>query len=534
VEQNLSRRVFLSAVTAGAAGLLPPASATPFPNRAPATPATAAAGTAALRSRRLRQDPFRLGVASGDPSADGVVLWTRLAPDPLGAGGRGGMPAREVEVGWQIAADERFRHVVRSGAVMARRDAAHSVHVELDGLDPGREYFYRFRAEGHLSPHGRTRTAPVTESPLTFAVAACAHYEHGYYTAYRRLAEQEPDLVVHLGDYMYEYQPKGYTAVGGAVRRHTAGTCVTLGDYRMRHAQYKSDPDLQRAHAAAPWLVAFDDHELENNWAGPVSSTGAPAFEQRRADAFRAYYENMPLRRASLPRGASIRINRRVTWGPLARFHLLDTRQFRDDQACEDGLRAGCGERLSERRTMLGADQRTWLLDGLRRSPARWNLIGQQIIMAQRDWKVGPGHEVNMDSWDGYAAERAHLLGALRDSGVHNPVVLTGDAHMHHAADLSPDFDDPDAPRVAVELVTSSISSDGDGYRDHGRMAEIVAENPHIAYIDQRRGYIVCRADREELRAEFRTLDYVSRRGAPARTAARFTIPAGESLLDPR
>lgn len=239
----------------------------------------------------------------------------------------------------------------------------------------------------------------------------------------------------------------------------------------------------------------------------------------------------MPLRRASLPGGASMRIHRRVDWGPLARFHLLDTRQFRDDQACEDGLRSGCDDRLATGRTLLGEDQRRWLLDGLASSDAHWNLVGQQVLMAQRDSKVGPGTEVSMDSWDGYAAERTRLLTGFRDSGATNPVVLTGDAHMHHAADLKLDFDDPDSPRVAVELVTSSIASDGDGYRDKGRMAETIEENPHISYLDQRRGYIVCRVTPEELRADFRTLDYISRRGAPAKTGARFTVPSGQSEL---
>ncbi|MDF5758271.1 alkaline phosphatase D family protein [Spongiactinospora sp. TRM90649] len=503
----------MSAAAAGAGGLILP---------------VATGAPAAARSRALARDPFTLGVASGDPAPDGFVLWTRLALDPLGGDGRGGMPSRDVEVRWQVAEDERFAKVVRSGTETASPRDAHSVHVEPVGLRPGREYFYRFRVDGHVSRTGRTRTAPAGESPLTFVVAACAHYEHGYYTAYRRLAEQDPDLVVHLGDYMYEYGPDGYKAIEGRVRRHTEGTCRTIADYRMRHAQYKSDADLQEAHAVAPWLVAFDDHEVENNWAGKVSSTADAGFARRKADAFRAYYENMPLRRTSVTGGASIRVHRRVEWGRAARFHLLDTRQFRDDQACADGLRSGCDERLAGGRTLLGDDQRAWLLDGLRRSPARWNLIGQQVLMAQRDWKPGPGKELSMDSWDGYAADRTRLLNGLLTSGAANPVVLTGDAHMHHAADLRPDFDDPDSPKAAVELVTSSVASDGDGYRDQARVDEIVAENPHISYLDQRRGYIVCRLSARELRADFRTLDYISRRGAPAKTSFSLTVPADD------
>ncbi|WP_218825206.1 alkaline phosphatase D family protein [Streptosporangium subroseum] len=507
-----SRRVFMSIAAASAGGLL-------------------LTGAGVSPARTLARDPFTLGIASGDPSRDGVVLWTRLAVDPLGPDGQGGMSTRDVDVEWELALDERFAKVVRKGRETARWKQAHSVHAEPKGLEPGTEYFYRFRAGGHLSRVGRTRTAPAVMSSMTLAIAACAQYEHGYYTAYKRLAEQDPDLVVHLGDYMYEYAPKGYTAPGGNVRHHTPGKCDTLADYRLRHAQYKSDADLQTAHLVAPWLVAFDDHEIENNWAGDDSNYDLPGFDQRKAHAFQAYYENMPLRRASLPGGASMRIHRRVDWGPLARFHLLDTRQFRDDQACEDGLRSGCDDRLATERTLLGEDQRHWLLDGLASSDAHWNLVGQQVLMAQRDSKVGPGIEVNMDSWDGYAAERTRLLTGFRDSGATNPVVLTGDAHMHHAADLRLDFNDPDSPKVAVELVTSSIASDGDGYRDKGRMAETIEENPHISYIDQRRGYIICRIDSEELQADFRTLDYISRRGAPAKTGARFTIPAGQSAL---
>ncbi|WP_157245212.1 alkaline phosphatase D family protein [Nonomuraea typhae] len=485
----------------------------------------AAAATLALpaTSRTLARDPFTLGVASGDPSADGLVLWTRLAQDPLGANGRGAMPSRDLDVEWQVSTDERFAKITTSGTATARWKDAHSVHVELKGLEPGREYFYRFRAEGRVSPAGRTRTTPTgATQPLAFAVAACAHYEHGFYTAYRRLAEQEPDLVLFLGDYLYEYGPSGYSALAGRVRTHTPGKCATLADYRLRHAQYKSDPDLQRAHATAPWLVAFDDHELENNWAGPVSSTGAPAFARRRASAFRAYYENMPLRRETL-QGTVLRVNRRVSWGKLARFHILDTRQFRDDQACLDGVRAGCDERLSAKRTLLGGDQWRWLSEGLASSDTQWNLLGQQILMMQRDYKRGPGREVNLDAWDGYAAERTRLLELMR--GTSNPVVLTGDAHMHHSASLKLDFDDPDSPVIAPELVTSSIASDGDGYRDKVWIAEGLAENPHISYIDQRRGYIMARLTLTELSAEFRTLEYISRKGAPARTTHRVTVP---------
>jgi len=514
------------ATAAGAGGLILPASA-----RA-STPPQAVRRTAS--TSRIAPDPFTLGVASGDPAADGFVLWTRLAPDPLAPDGRGGMPGRDVEVRWQIAADERFRQVVRTGAATARPGSAHAVHVEVEGLEPGREYFYRFRVNGHLSPVGRTRTAPGSPDAagsLTFAAASCAQYEHGYYTAYRRMAEQDPDVVVHLGDYIYEYSGGVYTAANGNVRTHVGGKLQTLADYRLRHAQYKTDPDLQFAHRNSPWLVIFDDHEVENNWARDNPGTLVPGFGARKAAGFQAYYENMPLRRSAVARGPRIKINRRVSWGSLATFHLLDTRQFRDRQPCDDGIRSGCDERLGQERVMLGDGQMRWLAEGLASSPGTWNLIAQQITVGQRDYRLGPGRELNVDAWDGYPAERDRLLATLASSGAGNPIVLTGDAHVGSASDLVADFDDPGAARVGVELVSTSISSDGDGYHDPARDAALVAENTHLKFVNERRGYIMCRATPQELKADFRTLDYISRKGAHARTAASFTIPAGERVL---
>ncbi|MET8155697.1 alkaline phosphatase D family protein [Sphaerisporangium sp. NPDC005289] len=520
MDHKPSRRAFLIAATAaGAGGLLSSASAV---------------AASAAPARRAARDPFTLGIASGDPAADGFVLWTRLAPEPLAPDGHGGMPSRDVEVGWQVAADEGFRQVVRTGTATARPGSAHSVHVELQGLQPGREYFYRFRSGGHLSEAGRTLTAPApgtAETSFTFAAVSCAQYEHGYYTAYRRMAEQHPDLVVHLGDYIYEYSGGIYTAAQGNVREHAGGKLQTLADYRLRHAQYKTDPDLRLAHLNSPWLVIFDDHEVENNWAGDNPGTLVPDFATRKAAGFQAYYENMPLRRSAVARGPRIKINRTVAWGSLATFHLLDSRQFRDDQPCDDGMRSGCDERLGQERVMLGDEQMKWLAGGLRSAPAAWNLIAQQVIVGQRDYHLGPGRELNVDAWDGYPAERDRLLRTLTGAATGNPVVLTGDAHVASASDLLADFDDPDSERVGVELVATSISSDGDGYHDAARDAALLEENPHLRFVNERRGYIMCQATPQELRADFRTLDYISRKGAPARTAATFTIPAGERAL---
>ncbi|GAB3662099.1 alkaline phosphatase PhoD [Actinocorallia lasiicapitis] len=478
-------------------------------------------------------DPFRLGVASGEPTADGVVLWTRLATRPLAEDGLGGMGKRAVRVDWQIAEDERFRKIVRAGTATASPRSGFAVHVEVGGLRPDGEYFYRFRASGHLSPAGRTRTAPApgSMSPLLFAAASCAHYEHGYFTAYRRLAERHPDLVVHLGDYMYEYSSGAYVGANGVVRKHTGGKLQSLADYRRRHAQYKSDPDLRAAHAAAPWAVIWDDHELEDNWAGKTPGTGAPGFSARKRNAMRAYYENMPLRRGSLPHGTKIQLYRRLRWGSLATLHLLDTRQYRSDQACDDWSRTDCEARLSGARTLMGARQLDWLADGLRASGARWDLLGQQVFLAQRDFTLGPARELSMDAWDGYAADRDRLFAAIRSSGVRNPVVLTGDVHTAYAADLLRDFDDPSSARIGVELVATSIASDGDGYDDRAANAALLAENPHLAFTDQRRGFLLSHVTGDSLTAEFHHLPRISRQGAPSRLAARFTIPDGTRSL---
>src|SRR6266536_299866 len=260
-------------------------------------------------------DPFTLGIASGDPWPTGVVLWTRLVPEPLAADGRGGMPRRAVPVDWQVATDPAFRSLVRAGTEAALPERVHALHVEVDGLDPGAEYFYRFRAGPYLSPVGRTRTAP---SPLwvpakaRLAVASCANFTDGWYTAYRRIAEEDPDLVLFLGDYIYEYAARA----GARVRDVLGPATTTLDTYRFRYSQYKRDPDLRAAHVAE-------------------DGTPRAAFLARRAAAFEAYYEHMPLRRGSVPSGARMQLYRRLDWGRLAAFHVLDTRQYRSTLACD-------------------------------------------------------------------------------------------------------------------------------------------------------------------------------------------------------
>ncbi|MCV7173853.1 alkaline phosphatase D family protein [Mycobacterium manitobense] len=489
------------------------------------------AGCAVARSTNLvPADPFTLGVASGDPAPDGVVIWTRLAPDPLAEDGFGGMPARPVDVEWEVAADERFTRVEQRGVATATPDAGHSVHVELRGLRPGAEYFYRFRAAGYLSPTGRTLTAPPPDAlatALTMCVASCSHYEQGWFTAYRRLAGEQPDLVVHLGDYQYEYEARP-----GGVRRHAGPETVTLANYRQRYAQYKTDPDLQGAHAVAPWLAVYDDHELDNNWADETPEKPQPEFLARRAAAMRAYYENMPLRRFSQPRGVDMQLYRRIGWGALATFHLLDTRQYRTDQPCRDEYRTDCAERFNPFATLTGAEQERWLLDGFQRSRARWDVLGQQVFLSQVELTPGPGLGVNPDAWDGYPANRDRIVAGLKGPAVRNAVVLTGDVHSHWAAEVHERPGDVSSPVVATELVTTSISSGGDGSDSRADVDAVLPENPHIRYFNNRRGYVRARVTADEMRVDFRVLPYVSRPGAPVRTGASFAVPDRAAALN--
>lgn len=478
--------------------------------------------TSDFRRSPVRVDPFTLGVASGEPASDGVLVWTRLAPDPLADDGLGGMPSRPVAVEWEVATDERFTRIEQRGVVDAVPESAHSVHVELTGLRPGAEYFYRFRAAGFLSPSGRTRTAPAPESmaALTMCVASCSNFEHGWFTAYRRLAEDTPDLVVHLGDYSYEYATRP-----GAVRRHVGSETVTLANYRQRYAQYKTDPDLQAAHAAAPWLVVFDDHEVSNNWADRTPEAPQSDFPARRAAALQAYYENMPLRSTARPRGVDMQLYRRIDWGGLATFHMLDTRQYRTDQACGDVYRSDCPERIDVLRSLTGPMQEQWLLNGFQQSRARWDILGQQVFFSQLDLVAGPGSGINPDAWDGYVANRDRVVAGMLNSPVRNAVVLTGDVHAHWAAEVRERAGDPSSRRAATELVTTSITSGGDGSDTRSDVDAILPENPHIRYFSNRRGYVRARVTPDELRADFRTVPYVSRPGAPAQTGATFTVP---------
>jgi alkaline phosphatase D len=482
-----------------------------------------------LAQPRFEKDPYSLGVASGYPDEGGFVLWTRLAPEPLAGGG---MPPAAVEVGWEVAADESFRTIVRRGTETAVPEWAHSVHAEVTGLDPGRWYFYRFHAGNATSPVGRTRTAPqpAPVERMRFAFAACQHYEQGWYSAHRHMAQEDFDLVVHLGDYIYE---SSWGRVH--VRKHGTEEPWTLAEYRNRHALYKTDPDLRSAHAAFPWIVTWDDHEVQNDYANDRSQylDDPQFFLERRAAAYRAFYEHMPLPKRMQPAGPDMRIYTRVQFGALAAFHVLDDRQYRSHQVCPRPGRGGstvvpaesCPELYDPALTLLGLEQEKWLYEGLAASSARWNVIAQQTLMAQVDRKPGEGQSFWTDAWDGYPAARARLLGSIAERKVANPLVIGGDVHTFLAADLKTDFNDPAAPVVATEFGGGSITSQGPSLKQTQGWMD---DNPHVRFANgNRRGYGVLELAPKRAVARFRTISDLTDPQATVRTFASFTVDDG-------
>jgi len=478
------------------------------------------------------REPFTLGIASGDPQPGSVVLWTRLAPEPSAPDGRGGMPDRTVPVHWEIADDEGFRRVVARGTERARPELGHSVHAEVDGLRPGAQYFYRFKTGPELSPVGRTRTAPAAGARLdrlAFAFTSCQKYSHGLYTAHARMAEEDLDLVVQLGDYIYE----GARNENDFRPHEGTGEPVTLGGYRNRYAQYKGDPDLQASHAAAPWILVLDDHEVDNDWADEVPQDpevqSREAFLARRAAAFQAYYEHQPLRRSSLPRGIDIQLYRRLTFGDLLDVHVLDTRQYRSDQ--------NQAARLDPTRTILGDEQEQWLRSALAGPTARWNALAQQVIFSQLDLtgiaSFNAAKPFSDDLWDNYVADRDGLVDHLAAVGTANPVILTGDVHANYVFDVKADFDDPASRTVATELVGTSISTKGNGRDQNPSDAIQLANNPHIHFLNRNRGYVRNVVTPREWTVDFRVVDDILTPGAPVRTKATYVIEDGRPGAQP-
>jgi alkaline phosphatase D len=478
---------------------------------------------------RLPRNPFTLGVASGDPRPDGFVIWTRLAIKPLASDGRGGMPRRNYRVRFQVASDPSFRRVVREGKVTATPEWGHSARKVVTGLAPGREYWYRWRIHGYGSGKGRAVTAPATDAmpaQLRVVQMSCSNWAMGYFTAYRHAAAERPDLMVHLGDYIYEY---GRHA--GQLRPVVGGRCTSLADFRRRYALYRTDPDLRAAHAAAPWLVIPDDHEVENNYAGLDPTLPKTDFAAFRARAYKAWFENQPVRWASEPRGHLVRMHRRVQWGRLAGFHLLDTRQHRSDQVCDPI--GDCEEGADPSRTMLGPAQGSWLARGLATSPYRWDLIGQQVFFSRRFVDNGRYHGYLADSWDGYRHSQQELLDMLQPSeagpGPRNPVILTGDTHAAWHSEVKADWDDPDSATVASEIGCTSISSGHDGYDSDGSHP-FMQDNPHLKFHNALRGYSLLTVGPDQLQVDYRVVDRVTSPGSPMWTRASLVVPDRDTV----
>jgi alkaline phosphatase D len=501
---------------------------------------------------RLASNPFTLGIASGSPLHDSVVLWTRLLPADATSLGEGAVTVR-----WEVAHDEQFKRLVQSGQVSATAQLGHAVHAQIDGLDSDRWYFYRFMLGGAkdgvandwVSPTGRTRTLPAPAAAvnrLRLAYASCQRWEHGYYSAWRHMQAEQLDLVLFLGDYIYEYPG----TVGG-VRTHRGDWSLTLDDYRSRYALYKSDVALQGAHAMCPWFVTWDDHEVQNDYAGLRASATGPTvadFAARRAAAYQAFYEHMPLRTSVLSRaltglsqGAEMRIYNAVSYGKLAQLYLLDSRQYRDPQVCtpDDKLGAAtvdvakCQAWTHARRSLLGNAQEQWLDQGFAKaSKAGWNVLAQQTLLGQRDFRIGAEQRLWNDGWDGYSAARNRLTASLQGHQLVNTVVLGGDIHENWVGHLKTDYNQPSSPSVGVEFCGTAITSRTTASRQE-KLPEYLAENPHFVFADaQRKGYGVAHFTPTQLSTTLRVVSDVARPDAEIETLAQFVVKTGSSRVE--
>jgi alkaline phosphatase D len=514
---NLSRRMMLTGLGAGTL-----ASAT---------------GRPALAQPVFEDNPFQLGVAAGDPLPDGFVIWTRLAPKPLEPDH--GMPSQPMAVNWEVATNAGFGTVVRSGEAIARPELGHAVHVEVSGLEPGRPYFYRFTAGRERSGVGRAKTTPVVGSALDrarFGIVGCQAFESGYYTAHRKIAAEDLDFIFFYGDYIYEGRGNriyGSTSPQENLRVHLGGEVYSVTDYRQRYAQYTMDSDLQASRQSAAWFTVWDDHEIDNNWVGDLDQDGTdPAiFALRKAAAMQAFYEHMPLRRSSFPRGSAMQLYRRAQYGNLLDLNLLDTRQYRSDQPCGDRFNSGCDAISDPAAQVLGEAQEAWLLNNLNRSEATWKALAQQIMVMDLDRNPGEDYGVNTDSWAGYRVPRARLLQHIRDRRIDNVVVLTGDEHQNYAGELHIDGRNPGRTPIATEFVATSISSGGDGSDVRGDQEEFLRANPQLKFRNSQRGYVLCDVTPERWQTEFKVLDQVQNRNGVLATRATFAVEAGDARL---
>jgi alkaline phosphatase D len=484
------------------------------------------------RRPRLVDNPFQLGIASGDPTASAITLWTRIAPRPLEP--EGGMNGQRTVVSWELADDDTFTKIVQRGRATSAPELGYSVHADIEGLSPDRWYYYRFMVGDAVSAVGRTRTSPAdgATTPLRLGVVGCQHYEQGLYTAYQHIAREELDIITHTGDYIYET-----AAIEGRVRRHANNEAITLEQYRMRYAQYKTDEHLQAAHARFPWILTWDDHEVDNNYAGLVGENVMESEEQmrtRRAAAYQAYWEHQPVRVPRAKSWSDLSIIRSLNWGALARFWVLDTRQFRSDQACGDGIKTvPCGDWNDPSRTLMGDAQEKWFVNGIAQSKSRWQAVVNQVMMAPFDDMPGEQVRVSMDQWSGYPVARDRLLSAIGKHAPNRTVVMTGDIHSAWVNELRSSFSKPGAPAIAAEFVGTSITSAGDGSDRAGNVNErTLPENPHVKWQNSRRGYIACEVTQDEWKANYRTVQYVSKPGAPLVNASSWKVKWGKPGIE--
>ncbi|WP_068085950.1 alkaline phosphatase D family protein [Novosphingobium rosa] len=479
--------------------------------------------------------PFTLGVCAGDPAVDGFVLWTRLAPRPFEP--QYGMPMKPVAVDWEVAEDEGFHKPVAKGTEIARPELGHAIHAEVAGLKPGRSYWYRFHCAGQKSLTGRAATLPALGASVErvrFAAVGCQHYEAGWYTAFRHAAQEDLDFFFHYGDFIYEYSPgfalDAHHQPVDPVRRYLGAEPFSLDAYRLRYAQTALDTDLQAARAAHPWFCTYDDHEVQNNWAGEWDQNGTPPelFITRRRMALQAWYEHMPVRRSTMARDGTVDFHQRADYGDLLRLHLPNTRLYRSDQPCGDNYQLVCAAQVSPSAQMINPEQESWLNAGFAQSHQRWQGLAQQVMMCPLD-RRGPDDKqtaptYNMDSWAGYQAQRERLFGLFGRS--RNVVVVTGDEHENYANDLM-----VGEKVVASEFVSTSITSGGDGHDLRPGIERWMADNPFLKWTNDRRGYVVSEITAASWIGHYRTVDAVSRRDMPIKTAASWAVEAGKPGL---
>ncbi len=494
-------------------------------------------GRELLAAPKVGANPFTLGIASGDPTDDGIVLWTRLAPVPSEPESLG---QSVIPVRWRVAKDAGMHQVMASGIAAAHPALAHSVHVEVRGLRPAQDYFYQFSVRGEESAIGHFRTAPREHEmlrELRFAFVTCQDWPSGYYTAYRDMLRSDLDLVLHLGDYTYEYRIDGTSRRGSSVPAGFEAETIDLRTYRLRHTLYKLDADLQAAHAKFPFAVIWDDHEVANDYSGsaPEFAAPSPEFLARRAAAYQAYYEHMPIRfaAASKPR-AELRIYRGLRYGRLAEFFMLDDRQYRSDNPCGDGEALRCDAANNGDYTMLGREQERWLARRFERSHARWNVIGQQLLMAELEHATTQPNWYWNDAWDGYPLARKRLLQEVVGSKLANPVVLTGDWHSTFVNDLKVDFKDPNAATVATEFVTPAITTGGDGTPYGPYYSPMIPFNPHIKYYEgDRRGYFNATVTEKYMRFDLRFVTSVESPGGTGYAERSWVVEGGRAGAQP-